>query len=94
MRKDIPIADQVVQCCHVSIDCGNKFDIPENCHMVLIGVENQENLLKASEHIASKGIDFIMFFEPDDDMHYTALCTEPINGDLRKVFRKYKMWTM
>ena len=76
------------------MESGSKFNIPECCHMVLLGVKNQEELLQAANFIVSKDINYAIFFEPDDDMQYTAFCTEPITGDQRKAFRKYKMWSV
>ncbi len=38
-----------------------------------------------------KDIKSHMFFEPDINEH-TSLCTEPIYGEDRKFFRKFKMF--
>ena len=36
-------------------------------------------------------IDAYMFFEPDIDQD-TAIATEPITGEKRKLFKKFKMY--
>ena len=42
--------------------------------------------------LKDKGIEHHMFHEPDNNMGYTAIATEPIYGKDRKFFRKFKMY--
>lgn len=97
VRKDIPLADQLVQSSHACLEAGRAFLPPPHTNVVLLAVENETSLLKALEDIVP--IKYEVFFEPDpiDDgsknsMGYTAACTEPISGDQKRLFRKFKMW--
>ena len=97
VRKDIPLADQIVQVGHSCMEAGTTFQPPPHTNMVLLAVEDETALLKALESISP--VRYEVFFEPDpiDDsskgsMGYTAACTEPISGDKRRLFRKFRMW--
>jgi len=39
-----------------------------------------------------KGIQYQNFFEPDDNMGLTAVCTECLQGSIRNIFRGFKLW--
>lgn len=88
----------MVQAAHAAQESGAKFGCPDSCHMVLCSVNDECELRKAGQHAAVNDIQTVMFYEPDpcDDsstpMGYTALCTEPIYGTQRRVFRGYKTW--
>lgn len=92
IRRDIPIADQIVQASHATLEAGRRFDWEDHTHMVILGINNEEELLQALERTREHGIEYELFFEPDDNMGYTAACTEPISGKDRNVFRKYNLW--
>lgn len=92
IRTDIPLPDQLVQVGHVCLEAGAIFCPPSACHLVLLSLETREELLQTENLMREHKIRFQTFWEPDDDMFETAICTEPINGDLRKIFRQYKLW--
>ena len=97
IRRDLPLADQIVQTAHATQESGAKFGCPENCHMVLCGVKNQNALLNVADLASFNNIQYSMFYEPDsaDDetpMGNTALCTQPIYGEQCKIFKKYQIW--
>ena len=93
VRTDIPIANQIVQVGHACLEAGNKFKQPQRpCHLVLLAVSSEQKLCDTAAHIALAGIQYKIFYEPDDNMGYTALCTEPILGDSKHVFRRYQLW--
>lgn len=92
VRTDIPLADQIVQACHASQESGFAHtpmleDPPVN--IVLFQVENQMKLLDVASklHLTHK-----LFFEPDDQMGYTALATLPTKERKIKLFRRLKLW--
>lgn len=97
LRKDLPLADQIVQAAHATHQSGDKFGSPDNCHLVLFGVKNKAELNYAKHVCEEAQIEHIVFYEPDptDDseepMGNTALCTKPIVG-LKKVFKKFEIW--
>ena len=108
VRKDIPLADQLVQFGHACLEAGSAFYRPSHGTTVesdgqirherevasLIGLQvpDQDALIRASEELTQAGIRHEIFFEPDDGMGYTALTTEPISGKMREAFKKFPLW--
>ncbi len=93
VRTDIPLADQIVQVGHVCLEAGNQFPQPEKpSHLVLLAVSSQAKLLDAASKIGLTGRSYIVFFEPDNDLGFTAICTGPLAGKLRRMYRRYPLW--
>lgn len=94
MRTDIPLADQLVQVGHVCLEAGKQFVQPQQpCYLALIGVPSKEVLLDAVALVEAAGIRCAVFYEPDEGMGYTAVCTEPITGERRRLFKRFSLWT-
>jgi hypothetical protein len=90
---DIPLADQIVQVGHTCLEAGFKFRNPhKHVHLVVIGVESESHLFAALERIKLQGIQFVVFYEPDEEMSFTAACTEPLSAIYRKEFRNFRLW--
>ncbi len=90
---DIPLADQIVQVGHACLEAGFKFQKPnEIIHLVVVCIESETQLLSALEKIALRGVQFTLFHEPDDQMGFTAACTEPLNAIYRREFRDFPLW--
>jgi hypothetical protein len=95
IRMDIPLADQIVQVAHICLEAGFKYQRPnENIHLVIVHVESETQLLTAVERIGAQGIQFVVFHEPDDEMGYTAACTEPLSPIYRREFRGFPLWQL
>ena len=93
MRTDIPVADQLVQVGHACLEAGSRFNLPEaSCNLVLFGVSSQARLREAAAWVEMAGIKCVTFFEPDDDLGYTAACTEPVRGGARRFLRRFNLW--
>lgn len=92
VRSDIPIEDQACQIAHVCAEAGKRFKYPEPTFLVLLHVENQEALCALAEFAKENRILTYTNFEPDDDLGFTALATEVITGEQRKLFRGFKLW--
>ena len=100
VRKDIPLAQQIVQACHASLEMG--FDLQRPCRsckdivsLILLQVENEKELLELAKKIEFHNIKFHVFYEPENmgyEPSYTALATEPIYDEHREIFAEYKMW--
>jgi hypothetical protein len=58
---------------------------------VALSVKNQDALKNVADQLEHQGIKFHMFYEPDYDYGYTALCTEPVDFGRYKIFEKYKL---
>jgi len=94
VRKDLPVAQQLVQAAHAAHESGLHLceDKSKVNFLVALEVSDEERLLEAHERLQDRGIDTILFREPDRENEATALCTEPIRGNRRKIFSKYSLW--
>ena len=93
VRKDLSFPQQAVQSCHAAIEATRLFLSPEHSHphLVLCGVRDQSTLERETSRLMSKGIRFVEFHEPDRNDELTAIATEPIAGDARRMFRRYDL---
>ncbi len=91
VRSDMTSAQKLVQSSHAAQQSGAKFGCPDNCHMVVFEVKDQDELGKFCETAHGTGINYELFYEPDYNLGHTAVCTEPITGDLRLAFRKFQL---
>ena len=93
VRTDIPLADQIVQVGHVCLEAGRRFvQLEESCHLVLLAVPSEPGLCAAVARAEAAGVRCEAFYEPDDEMGYTAACTEPLKLCDRRLFRRYPLW--
>lgn len=73
MRTDIPLADQIVQVGHACLEAGFKFQKPnEIVNLVVVGIESETHLLATLERMSLRGIRYVVFHEPDDELGFTA----------------------
>ena len=78
---------------HACLEAGNRFGQPEApCHLVLFGVSSAARLLDAAAWLNAAGIRSVAFFEPDDGLGYTAICTEPVVGSTRRLLKRFSLW--
>lgn len=90
IRKDIPIHAQIIQTAHACLQS----EAPKEVNsIVLFEVKNEDHLIKVNEYLKNRGIKTYMFFEPDFDMGYTSIATEPLSGEDREACKKFKMWS-
>jgi hypothetical protein len=87
------VAHQIVQVGHVCYEAGEKFSATSDTYMVLFQVQSQEDLFEIEMRLNDSGIETHKFYEPDNNFGYTALCSCPVTGKDRKLFRKYKLWS-
>jgi hypothetical protein len=92
VRADLPIADQIVQAGHACLEAGRCFQPEEGCHLVVLSVSDEIELQLAVRQAEAIGIRCASFFEPDDDMGFTAFCTEPVSDHQRRFFRRFHLW--
>lgn len=94
VRRDLPLANQAVQACHAVLESTRAMPLPrdaEHPHLVLCQVPNQAHLLKCQDHLSKSGIAHTVFREPDIGNELTAIATERLTGDQRKVLRRYQL---
>ena len=94
IRKDLPVAQQLVQAAHAAHESGLHLcqDKSKVNYLIALEVSNEEKLLLARERLENRGIKSILFREPDRNDEATAICTEPILGNRRRIFSKYPLW--
>jgi hypothetical protein len=87
-RRDLPPSYQAVQSSHAAMEMGFRTTCPDSpVHIVLLGISNQEDLLKIAEKLQKNDVKFQLFYEPDYDTGYTALCTYPVEGKIKPLDR-------
>lgn len=93
IRKDLSFEQQVVQSCHASIEAALHLIPPniEHPHVIVCGIDNEEKLNKVVNKLNNNGIKFRPFREADMEDQLTALATEPIFGERRKLFKNYQL---
>ncbi len=94
IRKDLSIPQQLVQAAHAAHEsglhlCEDKSDIN---YLIALGVPDEERLTTFHKKLEDRGIKSILFREPDIGNEATALCTEPICGNGRKMFSRLPLW--
>jgi len=84
---------QLVQACHAVGEASRSYPSPKGIipNLVVIGVDNEQKLIKTKNKLDTLGIKTEIFIEPDIGGQYTALCTEPVSGLTRRIFRNYKL---
>lgn len=95
LRKDLTQAQSIIQAAHACFEMGlkqtDKYE--DTCHLVLLATESQDSLGKIEKYLATNGIEFTTFYEPDDDLGKTAIATIPIQSkEQRKLFKKFQLW--
>jgi hypothetical protein len=94
IRKDISIAQQIIQLTHAGYDAGTRWggaSVPP--HICLFEVEDGIALIAAMKFVRKHKIKYEMFYEPDYPMGFNALITEPLlQDDYSDLFSEFKMY--
>ena len=93
VRGDLLPTTQVIQGCHAAMQAAHQSQLDGQERLVWLVVRNQHELLMWKERLSGEGVECHLFFEPDHDLHYTALCTTPVEGGLR-CLSKLPLWKM
>jgi len=72
------------------MEAGYEFGRGEN--LVLIGVADEAALLETERFLLNKGVRHCTFFEPDNAMGHTAITTEPLDKEKKKLLSNYSLW--
>ncbi len=96
IRRDISPEQKIVQIGHATWEAGQRFEHPkEIASLILLSVNNEEELLEVSRRLDIRDIDHYKFFEPDNGMGYSAICTRPVyEKSERNYFKRYKLYTV
>ena len=95
IRNDLSPEQRIVQIGHACYEAGKKFnDDVGISNLVLLHTENEDELTDAACRLDMEGIEYFMFYEPDNTTGYTAICTRPITENKeRKFFNKWGLFT-
>ena len=93
VRTDLSHPYQAVQATHAGILAARQ-SLIDGTHpsLVVLGLPNEHALAEAATYLSHVGIRFVSFYE-DDIESYTAICTENLTQERRKLLRKYKLLT-
>jgi hypothetical protein len=95
-RADLPPVHQAVQAAHACIEAARTGLIPSHIphpHLIVCAVADEAALRAWVERLDRRGIRHAAFREPDREGELTALCTGPVRGACRSVFRKLPLLT-
>lgn len=93
VRKDLSLPQQTVQSCHAAIEATRLFITSEQIHphLVICHVSDEESLTRETIRLEACGVKFASFYEPDLNNEMTAIATEPLVGDDRRVCHRYRL---
>lgn len=93
VRRDLPIAVQLVQVGHACLEAGASFPQPSSsCRLVVLPRDSEQSLVTTVQEAEYHGIPMRLFHEPDGAVGYTAACSAPVRGRLRRFFRRIPLW--
>lgn len=92
VRKDLSPAQKAVQSSHACMESARTFLKPEDEHpsVIIVEVKSEDKLKMIIEELKGK-VEYKAFKESDMDNQYTALATEPIYGEKRKLFSRFQL---
>lgn len=92
VRKDLSPAQKAVQSSHACIESARAFIKPDDSHpsVIICEVRSEQKLKMVMEELNGK-VNYKTFQEPDIGNQYTALATEPIYNDKRKLFSRFQL---
>ena len=93
VRKDISIVHQMVQIGHACYEAGMLYG-QNDTNLILLELENEAEIREWANVLNYNEIKHVLFYEPDEPIGYNAICTEPISGNKRKIFKNCKMWSI
>jgi D-alanine-D-alanine ligase-like ATP-grasp enzyme len=91
-RRNIGNAQKAVQSVHAAIEATRAFvkNGQEHPSVIILEVKSEEKLKKVMEELDGK-VNYVIFRESDRDNEITALATEPIYGETRKLFKRFQL---
>lgn len=94
IRDDLKTEQKIVQLGHATWEAGLMFEKPpEIASLVLLHANDENDLTSIADKLEEKGIEYVMFFEPDLP-GYTAICTRPIySKNERSFFKRWELYS-
>ncbi len=92
VRSDLPWPQKVVQSSHAVLESTRAFVTDRNrVKIIVVSARSESKLLAIVQEAADNGIRSVAFQEADMNNQVTAVATEPIDDEQRKVFGRYKL---
>lgn len=92
VRQDIPIEHQIVQSCHAALTMGSQVIVDGIPNIVLIGVPSLKSLERVQAKLDSHGIEYRAWTEPDFNLGFTSIATEPLTKEQKTPLANYRLW--
>lgn len=96
IREDLSPAQKIVQLGHACHEAGKKINQYEDdgvSNLILLSAKDEDELKHISCKISCAGIEHSIFYEPDNHMGYSAICTRPVYSEKeREFFREWKLY--
>jgi hypothetical protein len=94
IRQDISPEQRIVQVGHACYEAGKLFNDDHGISsLILLPAKDEDDIKDIAYRLGMRGIDFYAFFEPDNNMGISALCTHPITSKAdRRFFRKWSLF--
>ena len=88
-RRDLSNSQQAVQAAHAAIEVARTSIPPsmEHPHLVLCGVDSESQLNTIAKKLRNHGIDIKEWYEADRNDELTAIASEPVSGETRRLFK-------
>jgi hypothetical protein len=80
-----------VQAAHAAMEAGKSFSPDPHPNFCLCTVENEAELRFHLDRLVKEGIRICAWYEPDRNNELTAIASEPISGERRRLFREFKL---
>ena len=92
LREDLSFPQKIVQAGHALLEIG-KIIPPDLPHpsVIVLSIKNENKINSIELMLKENNIQYKVFCEPDLNNQKTALATEPIFGEKRKLFKKYQL---
>ena len=93
IRTDLPLAQQLVQSCHATLELARSHAQPgEHPNLVLLAAKDAADLHSVAHSMADKNLPHATFTDSDLGDTITAVACGPISGQQRRVFRNRQLW--
>jgi hypothetical protein len=94
IRQDISPEQRIVQIGHACFEAGKRFSDPYHVsNLVLLSARDEADIKEIAGRLGERDINFYVFYEPDNGMGHSAICTRPItNNRERAVFKQWGLF--
>lgn len=93
IREDISPEQRIVQIGHACYEAGKSFR--DNCgisNLILLSAQDEKDIKSIMRKMDRRGIEFYAFYEPDNEMGYSAICTRPVVDEKERAF--FRKWDL